>query len=270
MIRWILLGCLGLGLLWAGNAGVGSYLHREWRGLGRFTIIRLDDDLVVESVDPKTKQGTRLIVPALTEIVTVERRGAWKPAALAVLGQKYGLDWVGESVADFLGITYTAVYGQMRVWDKLAWWTLAGSAQWREVNLDETRWITQETAADGVKVLGLATDWESKTADLFYSTTLANSKQEVRVFNATEEVGLAARVAGRIESAGVRVITVDELEKEVAGCEVASARRERTSEVVQWLMTSFECEWVEDELLGKIIDVTLGKGFAARIVGEQG
>ncbi len=74
--------------------------------------------------------------------------------------------------------------------------------------------------------------------------------------------GLAGLAAQMIESAGVRVIQVDESPGIVDYCEVAASGGRQQTAVVRWLVVSFGCSFRADDSRGQIVDMTIGEGYA--------
>jgi hypothetical protein len=253
-----------VGLVLAMGNVVAGYRGRVWKGFGRFTIIKVGEKIEVASVDPKSKLGTRLLIPGDVEVGTLGQRGQWKPKSLMHLGGKFGWKWVGDSVADYLGIAYTGVWREMGVWDKLAWWNLARQAKWQEVDLAKTNLLVAQDTWDKERVLGISDMWGEKARELFYAQDLGNSGVEVRVWNSTTEPGLAGKVAGVLESAGLRVIQVGEMAAAVRDCEVAAAGAASDKGVASWLAATLGCQRRVEPDNGSIVEVFLGPGYAGR------
>jgi len=243
---------------------VNGYGERKWKGWGRFTVIKIGEKVVVESIDPKSNIGTRLFIPEGVEINTLQQRGQWKPKSLSRLGGKYGWKWVGDSIADYLGISYTTITQEMVLWDKLEWWRLSLRTKWKEIDLGDTNLLTSRTSWDNEKVLGVSDKWVEKSRELFYAVDLGNSGLEVRVWNSTTKAGVAGRAAAVLESSGLPVIQVGERESNTSYCRVVSDKSREKSPTVKWIMGILGCEWRGEDLLGNMVEVYLGQGYAER------
>ena len=254
-VVFLLIFILGFGIIKNGSD------TRKWKGRGRYTVFEVGNQIKVKSIDPKTKLGIRLELPEETLIKTLDERGDWKAPALSKLGEKYGHKWLGNSLADFLGITYTLVEDEMGWWDKLTWWNLNREVKWTEVDLKGKNWLAETEAVDGERILGLGIGWSRKFGDLFYSQELAKSDLEVKVVNTTKIPGLANKIANRIESSGVRVVEAVASEENTGrGCEIESEKKYEKNSLVLWLSDNFSCKWQEKNI-GEIVNVYLGEGF---------
>lgn len=243
---------------------VGSLKSRKWQGVGRYTIIKPGDQIILESIDPKTKIGVRLVIPDNAQINTLTRRGQWKPKSLVALADKFGWEWMGDSVAYWLGIGYTDVWNRLGIWDRIAWWNLARQADWENVDLGETNLVVSKKLADDQTVLGIADIWGPKARELFYASDLVEAGGEVRIYNSTGQGGLAARAAAVLESAGVRVIQVGQKETDTKNCEVRSTTDETQNLLVKWIIGLWDCRWVQKDAEDDFVDVYLGYDYAKR------
>jgi hypothetical protein len=249
-----------------------SFSQRSWGGIERFTVIQTGNggqEIKIRSVDPETKEAVMMTIPSEMEISTVGGRGEWKIKALPRLGEKYGKRWVADSIADFLGITYTAVAEDMGIWDRLAWLNLTRQAQWQEVNLEETSWIKTSFYPDGDKVLGLSSVGQKKIGEMFYCSELAKQDLVISIFNTTQEVGLGSRFARAIENTGLKVATVGARAEMVNDCEVATNQEMKENGVVRWLSRTFSCAWRQEADLDKTqVNISIGAGYVKWLSGD--
>ena len=72
---------------------------------------------------------------------------------MAAGAEKFGSKWAADSVADYLGIGFTSA---SKNWQ---WWWWERKINWKTVDLGKTRWVVEHEAADGTKLLTLASDW---------------------------------------------------------------------------------------------------------------
>ena len=101
----------------------------EWDGRSRFTVISIGDTVKVESIDPAVSGGMRFTLPGNLELETVGGRGKWRAEVLAKLAQKYGKKWAADSVANYLGIGYTAEKSELGMVEK--WRGGKSEVEWR-------------------------------------------------------------------------------------------------------------------------------------------
>src|SRR3989344_5858872 len=193
---WIVVG----GIVLAGVTIVAvtrGYLLRKWDGMSRFTIVDIGDGdesrTVVESFDPVSRRGVKLILPDNMEIDTVGGRGKWRVKMLSQAPSWFGgKKWAADSVADYMGIMYTGEKTLLGWWDNLAWWRWRSRADWRE----------EDAALPGFAV---ALSGDVEASELFVSAAIVSEKLNVTVVNTTITSGLGGHAARSLESAGLRV-----------------------------------------------------------------
>lgn len=229
-----ILGVAG-GLAWI-------YVGRKWDGESRFTVIRLGRQVVVESFDPVTLEGVKLALPDQLEIESVDGRGKWLAGAISRAGSR---KWVADSVADYLGITYTST--SLGWWDRLGWWRYSREVRWKEIALDETSWVEKGKTADGLEVWRLNQRWEMAARELFYDSVIAREGLVVVVVNTTDVSGLGAHAARVLESSGIKVGMVESKNEEIGRCVVRSEKGDKSRASVKMMMREFGCEWKEGE-----------------------
>lgn len=249
-----------------------QYSERKWREVGRFTVILVHEEkMVIKSIDPITSEAVSVDLPADLQITTVGGRGEWKVGVLAKLSEKYGDEWLGDSVANFLGIPYTALESQLNWWDKISWRRLEGKAVWKVVPLDKLGYITEGLEADSQKVLGLDSQWNNKVSDLFLSSELAREESSITVINSTNIAGLGSRVARLLGNSGLRVTMVKtEVDVNLDKCELQLNKEELETEKVKFIQNEFDCTLVEnDNLSNGEMQIKIGKQFARFLLGEE-
>ena len=265
---------LKLGLLFFVMLAMGAtvfgwwqYRVRKWDGVTRFTIVTTDP-LALESIDPLTGEGIRIKVPMQMEINTAGGRGKWRAEVLPQLAQKFGGEWLTDSVMWHFEVPVTASDRDWSLWDKWEWFRHSRRVKWEEVNMEETTWVVSLTAPDGAKGFGLSDRWKDAARRRLVSTGLAREKLNVRVVNAAGAEGLGLRIGNMIETAGMRVVMVASGEEVAGECEVQGGSGVKQSLGTLFLMRTFGCEWREsrEENVG---DGRLGLGepVAAKWLG---
>lgn len=239
--HWKLMVFLGLVLIAGMIAGWITYDKRAWKGQERFTLIKTGVTVSIESFDPVTKKGIKLSLPDNLEVETVNGRGKWLAGALPRLADKYGWEWVGESISDFLGIGFTTVDRRMSWWDRWAWWRNQLQIEWHQADLAGPGLTGEETAADGMKVLNLADAWDDQAKTWFGSLGIMNEGIAVAVVNTTDVPGLGSHAARVINSAGMRVVTVGNDSKLIGRCEIEASEGLRASLSLRFLEQYFKC-----------------------------
>ncbi|HJZ05917.1 MAG TPA: hypothetical protein VJ327_08760 [Patescibacteria group bacterium] len=206
---WIVVG----GIVLAGVTIVAvtrGYLLRKWDGMSRFTIVDIGDGdesrTVVESFDPVSRRGVKLILPDNMEIDTVGGRGKWRVKMLSQAPSWFGgKKWAADSVADYMGIMYTGEKTLLGWWDNLAWWRWRSRVDWREKDVADSSWVEEVVAADGERMWRLGLNWDVEARELFVSAAIVGEKLNVTVVNTTITSGLGGHAARSLESAGLRV-----------------------------------------------------------------
>jgi hypothetical protein len=229
----LLTSILGLAILW-------SYKHRLWDGKTRFTMIKLTSPLQVKSIDPTTHEGIILTLPDDLEIESVAGRGKWLAGMIGKAGKSA---WVADSLADYLGISYQGIEGQLDWWDSWAWRKNQKNVSWREVNLGQTPYVTTDTTPDGVSVKHITSAWDNKSRDWFSDQTIARESLGVELANSSAVPGLGASAARVVESMGFKVRKLTSQPDEVDHCVVKSQPSERKTLPVSKLMKEFGCRW---------------------------
>lgn len=262
-------GLLAAVVIGGGVWGGWVYRGKKWDGQTRFTLIRTDP-VIVESFDPGTGEGVRIKVPGTLEVETAGGRGKWQAQVLPQLASKFGKVWVADSVSWFLEVPYTAADGNWGWWDRWAWWRESGKVKWEEVEMGETAWVRQETAPDGVRVLGLSDKWGEGARKRLASVRLAEEDLNVRVVNATGVEGLGHKAANMLETAGMRVVMVAGGAETVQTCEVVGRNEVKDKTGTKFLLSTFGCVWREsgEQNIGDV-SLVLGAGFAKRWLGSD-
>lgn len=235
---------LGVGV-WMG----GQYWARKWRGVGRFTLIGLENGVLIESLDPVNGWGVRMILPDELEVETVGGRGRWKAGNLRRGGDKFGTRWAADSVADYLGVGYIAVRGEMTAWDWISWWWLGRTVKWQEIDLERRGWVEEAVAVDGEKLVKLGPEWPGEARTWFVSSELAQEALSVTVVNTTDISGLGTHAARALESAGIRVGMIKSDTEAIADkCVVRASEENLKSRGVAWIVGTHGCR---TELVGE-------------------
>lgn len=230
-------------LLAAGGLAVGIWttVRQKWDGKSRFTVVSIGESVMVESIDPEVSGGLRVTLPGNLELETVGGRGKWRVEALAKLAQKYGARWAADSVANYLGIGYTAEKGG--IW----WWWRTRGAEWREVDMVGERLVREVAEVDGQKVLVLSENWEPAARKWFVSGKIANENLSVEIENASGVDGAGNNAARMMETAGIKVDNVESGEAKDGKCTVVSTAADRNKTGVAWLVGQLGCKWKKGE-----------------------
>ena len=202
-IRWGLWVSIGVWMsvfvLFAGGVGLWrEYESRAWLGQERFTVVtQKSGEIAVESIDPVARVGVRMRMPANLLIKTVGGRGEWEMAALPKLASKYSWEWVGDSIADAMGIAYTAVETEMNWWDAIAWGRLKMGIELTEVDLRRERVVENVRLADGEDVWRLTAEFDRKSKEWFGLAALGRNERGVRIINTTARSGVGVKWGGK-------------------------------------------------------------------------
>lgn len=253
------IGVLVLSLL---GAGLVSWQKHRWDGRSRFTVVDLGPPVTVNSLDPATHKGIRLLLPNELEVVTSQGRGRLPAGSLAAAGPR---SWAAESVASYLGIFHQGEASQLKWGDKLRWWWVSRQIEWRSVDLNQVGLVNYRQTADEVRVGELAPAWEQVGPEWFTSLVIAQAQLAVRVINTTPVAGLAATAAREIESSGMQVVEVTSSPDEVDACQVVAPPKLHRSVGVQLLLGMFHCDWQA----GDQLTLRLGSQYRRQVTGEE-
>lgn len=229
-----------------------------WDGKSRFTVVSIGDAVKVESVDPAISGGVRFELPGNLEVETVGGKGKWRVEVLGKLAKKYGVRWAADSVADYLGIGYTAEKGGL--W----WWWKRRETEWREVDMVTEGLVREVTEVDGQKVLVTSENWEPSVRKWFVSGAIANENLSVEVENASGVDGAGINAARMIETAGIKVDKVESGEAENGKCTVVTSVEDKKKLGVVWLMRQLGCKWK----VGEGVKVILGRDYGSWWKGD--
>lgn len=252
--------------LWLGR----QYQLRKWMGFERFTVISFSNKVTVESVDPQTLTGIRIVLPDDLDVDTLNGRGTWRAGVLLDMANKYGWRWAADSVADYLGVAYTDYEGQMSIWDRYVWNGLVAKSRWKDENMGDVGLTVIVVESDGQKGQRLASAWDQVARDWFISTNLAAEEYSLRILNASTAMGLGAKVARAIERSGIRVISIDTGEtRSGLMCEIRGLAASRNSYSVAFVKKILECSFREDKNgVDKEIELVLGADMAKNMTGN--
>lgn len=207
----------------------------------RFTAIDTKGGVTISSFDPVSKKGFEMRLPDNMEIPGDAKRGMWKAAKIGQAGEP---DWAAQSVANYLGITYTKVNGGVWWWDRLR-------LKWEKIDMNRRGWVEETKAVDGEPVVRLSETWKMASREMFASEIISQQGWTAGVINSSGEMGLAAKTADRIESMGVRVAEVKTGQGSAKGCWVESLNKNKREMVVKIIMANWKCKWKENPQLGE-------------------
>lgn len=255
-----------------GGGILREYAKRQWDGIGRLTMITVEEsEVLIESVDPVTREAIRIKLPPELQVQTLEGKGVWRVGVLHELAEKHGNKWAGDSIANFLGIAYTGLTQEMNLWDKVNWAWRSRDLDWNEVPLKETTLLAETTEVDDQKVLGLDSRWSKKARQYFAAADLSTEGYEVSITNSTDTSGLGATAARVVDSSGMRVIMVrSDPTHTVEECIVEGNKEAGLSSSGKFLVRSFGCKFVEDEGVREgELDIVLGTKYRERLYGKK-
>lgn len=228
-------------------AMVFSLFGGRWDGQSRFTVIYVDKGVRVESFDPQTVEGIKIIFPQNWMIAGSNGRGEW-------LADKAGR---ADLVAENLGILYTAEIAKMGWGDRLLWWEWGRKIKWREI--DGEQWMKKERTVDGMAVWRLDETWDTAAREMMTSVAVQKDRLMVTVVNTTSIPGLAAEVARRLESSGLRVVATQTDETEIKDCQVRSSKRSKSKIGVKLMQKALRCNWSEAKLGENEVELFFGQ-----------
>lgn len=265
-----ILGNFFIGILLVSSVtGFLSFRNRTWRGQDRFTVVTLEDGVKIQSFDPQNQQGKILLLPQDLEIQTVGGRGRWRIGALPELAKKFGERWAADSVTDYLGIGYTAIDNHLAGWDTFSWWWNGRSVEWQTVKLEDTGLLKEFVAPDGTKLQDLAPTWNSKAAEWFTSSAIAQEGMNLTLVNSTDVAGLGSHAARSITNAGIRVSAVSGQSEEINGCVVESTKADKEKLSTVWVKRTFGCSWNENGDLQNELILKLGTHYREWWLGKD-
>lgn len=258
----IIVVIIGIGLAF-------GYTTRRWNGKDRFTVVVTNPILEIESFDPVSGKGIKIKIPGNMEIQSVGGRGVWMAEVMPRLGVKYGWKWVGESVADYLGIGYTSVDRQMSLWDKWEWWRHTSGLGWKEVTLDSSPLVEEIRSADGIVGLRITAGWADKAREWFTSVGIANEGVGITLVNTTNTIGLGSHAARQIDSSGMSVVMVSNDGGNINGCQIEAAGKLKDSLSAAYLQRVFGCKEIKTAAGEGEITLKLGQEYRNWWLGKN-
>jgi hypothetical protein len=265
LLVWLLV----IGSVIGGVIAGRGYLQRKWRGSERFTILTVGEKIQVESWDPQTKQGIRLVLPENLEIETVAGRGKWQVKALPEMAKKMGNKWLTDSVSDYLGLAILETKGEMKWWDKLSWWRGSGDVEWKNIELEKTQLVEEVKTPDGVTLLHLGPLWEEKAVDWFTSNIVSLESLNATVVNAAGVDGLGSHAARILESIGIKVNMIENSEEKFNKCIVESNSGTKEKTGAGEIVRIFGCDWKKGDLQDGELVLKLGEGYKRWWLGND-
>jgi hypothetical protein len=217
-----------------------GYVNRQWDGQSRYTKIYLSSHLVVESFDPKSNQGVKLVFPDELIIESISGRGSWAAGVISKAGTS---KWAADSVANYLGIAYTGLAGHFTWWDDLQWKLKSGSVDWTEIKVEDTSALEKFTTPDGVQAYKLSRGWDNKANQWFFDETIESKLLGVVIVNTTDTPGLGASASRVVESMGFKVRDLSTSDEEVTNCVLATTPELKSTLAVKKLQKTFACSW---------------------------
>jgi hypothetical protein len=240
LARLVILSVIGICVVVAAIFVIKGFVQRKWDRETRFTVISFTPDVVIKSFDRDAKQGIILRLPKDLQIESILGRGNWRAEVIDEAGD---LQWAAESIAEYLGITYTAIEKDLEWWDKLMWTTNAKDIAWREIDLAKTSYVEKKKLPDGMEVLTLSSNWDQKAREWFYDQNIASQALGVELINTTTAAGLGASAARVVESMGFKVRSLSSISEKVEKCLVKSNSELKNNVAVRKLLKTFNCRW---------------------------
>lgn len=240
IVLTIITGSLLLGIF----AVLWGYHQRQWDGRSRFTQIYLTPKLVIKSFDPKSKTGVVLVFPENLEIDSISGRGSWNAGVISKAGNQR---WAADSVANYLGISYTGIGNALNWWDQLQWQLWNSKIEWTEINVADTTALQPSTTPDGVMIYQLSRAWDSKANQWFFDQTIESQLLGVVIVNTTTTSGLGASASRVVESMGFKVRSLTSTDQDIKTCILQTKPELKTMLAVRKLQMTFGCSWQKSE-----------------------
>jgi hypothetical protein len=239
------------------------YLGRNWDQHTRFTTISHKIPITVRSFDPNSKTGVVLVLPDNLEIESVSGRGKWLAGKIHQAGKP---TWVGDSVADYLGISYVGIDSNLSIWDKIMWEKYSRQISWKEIDLGNTNYLETVITPDNLQITRLADGWDSKARDWFFDQSIAEMSLGVAIVNTSPIPGLGIHAGRVVESVGFKVRDLTNSTEEIDKCLVKSLPELQKSQSVQKLIHTFDCNWQRSEETD--LSLILGKQYREWLLGK--
>lgn len=211
-----------------------------WDGQTRFTVLEhTSEQIRVRSFDPQSLQGTVMIIPDDLEITSVQGRGSWPAKNIF----KAGTDkWAADSIIDYLGLSYTGLWSNLSIWNRIAWSQYQNKVTW--VNLDLTRGgLTQVVkTTDGQDSRRLNSVWFDQAKQLFSSQIVTDQHLSLSIINTTDASGLGSHAADVAESMGFKVDSVTDDPTTIQKCQLEVPEVKIKDVAIKLLAKTFICD----------------------------
>ncbi len=240
-----------------------GFINRQWDGQSRFTKIYLSPHLIVQSFDPKSNQGVKLVFPDNLTIESISGRGSWGAGVIAKAGSG---KWAADSVANYLGISYTGIAGHFTWWDELQWKLKSRSIDWTEIDVETTSALEKFTTPDGIESYKLSRAWDNKANQWFFDETIESKLLGVVIVNTTDTPGLGASASRVVESMGFKVRNLSSSDDEATKCVLATSEELKSTLAIKKLQKTFGCSWQEST--DQDLTLTLGDQYRSWKTGD--
>lgn len=260
-----MLKIFSFGLLLAVSLTVAlvSYHRRVWRNDTRLSTYDLNLAKIM-SIDPITKEGIIIKLPANLEIQSVAGRGNW---LLDKLSQAGSSDWITESLVWHLGISGLVPENSLNLWDRWRLLTLKSKINWKTIDLKDSGLVESTKTADGFEILRLTNRWYSQGADWFGSSIIIKDRLSVLIINTTSTAGLGTKAATLLETLGMKVSMISSNLDNLERCRSVVSKKMQKSAAFLAIQRIFVCEVVVDDSLDNQIRLELGRDLVKKLFG---
>lgn len=240
-----------------------SYQKRDWKDNSRLILFDLKP-ATLTSLDPVTKELLAISLPDNLEIESVSGRGFWMLSKLSLAGNA---EWIRKSLSWYLGIANLRSEKSLNYWDKLRYYLIRRSVAVKTIKLDETGLVDLEKTTDGIDVFRLNARWDLKSQDWFAATEIVRQGISITIVNTTESVGLGAKAARLIESAGIRVRMLESTTDNISLCKIYASGKAQKLSGFKLIQNTFGCQIEIDDKLDLDIRLELGRDTVTKLFG---
>jgi len=254
-----------VGVLVVGNGWKIKQMERKWLIDQRITLVDIGQNISVSSVDLTNMTGVKVMMPANLNIQAIEGKGNWEVSAMIKLAEKNGREWLADSVANTLNVTYDAVYQDLNWPEKGYWWWKNRSANIITIDLAKEGFTDEREAPDGDKFRVISEIWGQKAKEYFASRIFLEENYILRLQNASTVPGLGFKTAQILENAGVNVFEVVKSETGVNKSRLIVPEELKKNPSIIWMAQVFSCETVIKP--GDKADLIIGEEYRKWIWG---
>ena len=269
---------------------ISVFKNSLWDGAERINFVINAQDVTLVSFEPVEKTLTFVEIPSNTLMEVTRGYGEYQLGAIEKLGElEKRKDLTRETLQENLALPVTGIIQNLTSqenkvnsrdnlndilikgltgknktnlsgWDMVRLWWQIKSVKEADVlifNLEKRDLLTVKILADRTKVYTLDTPiFDLKMQNLMGIQVVKDENLTLEIFNATKTIGLAEKASRIFTNIGVRVVFLNNAEKEADKTIIKGNKNLKKTKTVGIIKRLFNCEW-QDTSESERADLTL-------------